>query len=569
MGAEAPDSVGAGRIWGKAGVWAPGPMARVADAVAKAADQIRGTLTPGQEPAVPLPLEVAAVLAMTLAALWLRAWGLESSPNGVHGDETELALEALRSARGENIGIWTGVTLGHPAGYAHWMGLLFRLGEPVVETMRLASAIPGAVMIPVGYLLVRGLFGIRVALLTAALLTFSFWFVIQSRIAFGGITGVFVAMLAMGLLVATVQSRRWWVGAAAGIALGLGLYTFKTFLLYFAGVWGAVLLLMVADRELRESRQLWLALGVSLLVGAPMLWFYATSGFLGPNLRDLYQVSLSSPSTWLRIPGLALDALLLVHQPVEGNTTDGAPAIPILPVVATAPFWLGLGISLLRVRERRHQLLLLGLLVGMLPLLFVPGVESRRYLLGMFFVLALVAVGADALLAALGGGIRQRLAGLRLRDGGRRLTLGVTVTVAVAFVAVFALQNTQEFQRWKGGDSLRWFFNQEYYRSLVFLKELDGPEQVRFYSARYSFDTNMRRFLLPGATGKDGAMEHGGSGWIPPPEEITVDTLVVLMDDYLPLAAALEAALPHAEKLGAGTDGDRTMFLVYRVRAGP
>ena len=509
------------------------------------------------------------VIALTLVALWLRAWGLEDTPNGIHGDETEMALEALRSVRGESIGIWTGVTLGHPAGFAHWMGLLFRLGGPEVATMRLASAIPGAAMIPVGYLLVRSQFGFRTALLTTALLTVSFWFLIQSHIAFGGIAGVFMAMLAMWLMVATVQSKRWWVGAAAGVALGLGLYAFKTYLLYFAGIWGVALLLMAADRELRESRQLWLSLVISLLVGGPMLAFYATSGFIGPNLNDLYQVSLSSPSTWLQIPGRALDALMLVHQPVEGNTTDGAPAIPILPLLATVPFWAGLAVSLLCVKERRYQLLMAGVLVGMLPVLFVPGVESRRYLLGMYFVLVIVAVGMDSLLVALGSGIQRRLAGRRLDAAAKRVALGLVVTVAAAFLVVFSMQNVREFQRWESSDSIRWFFNQEYYRSLVYLRGREMPDEVRFYSARYSFDTSMRRFLLPESAGRDGAREHGGSGGVPTPEEIREDTIFVLMDDYLSLAETVEATYSHVARVGMEMDGERTLFVAYLVRADP
>ena len=81
------------------------------------------------------------------------------------------------------------------------------------------------------------------------MVTFSVWFIIQSRIAFGGITAVFMALLAMWLLVAALQSRRTWVAVVAGIALGLGLYTFKTFLLYYLGIWGFVLLSLALNRE--------------------------------------------------------------------------------------------------------------------------------------------------------------------------------------------------------------------------------------------------------------------------------------------------------------------------------
>ena len=181
-------------------------------------------------------VEVTVVTVPTLAAVFMRMWNLEAVPNGAHGDETEMVLEALRSVQGGDLGIRTGVTLGHPSGYTHWMALIFRIGGADVTTMRLASAIPGILLVPVGYLLVRSLFPFRVAALTTTLLVFSFWFAIQSRIAFGAITGVFMAMLAMWLLVAAFRSGSNWVAVIAGVALGLGLYSFKTYLMYFTSI---------------------------------------------------------------------------------------------------------------------------------------------------------------------------------------------------------------------------------------------------------------------------------------------------------------------------------------------
>ena len=171
------------------------------------------------------------VTVPTLAAVFLRMWNLEAVPNGVRGDETEMGREALRSVQGGDIGIRTGVTLGHPSGYTHWMALIFRIGGADVTTMRLASAIPGILLVPVGYLLVRSLFPFRVAALTTTLLVLSFWFVIQSRTAFGAITSVYMAMLAIWLLLAAFRSGRNWVAVVTGITRGLGLYSFKTFVM--------------------------------------------------------------------------------------------------------------------------------------------------------------------------------------------------------------------------------------------------------------------------------------------------------------------------------------------------
>ena len=481
-----------------------------------------------------------------------------------------MALEAMRSIDSGGLGIWTGVTLGHPAGYAHWMSLIFRVGGDGVTTMRLASAIPGIVMVPVCYLLVRSMFPFRVALLASTLLVFSLWFMIQSRIAFGGITSVFMAMLAMWLLIETVRTRRLWLAVAAGVALGLGLYTFKTFLSYFTGIWGLALLAAAMHPELRRNREMWLALGVSVIVGGPMLIFYATSGFIGPNLNELYAISLSSPSTWLRIPELAVDAVLLVHLPVQGNTTDGSPAIPVLPLAGALLFCVGLATTVLSCREKRSRLLLAGWLVGMVPILFVPGVESRRYLLGIFFVLVLVAVGADSLLYVLGSQLRHRF---RWPDLPTRTAYGMVaiavVLVAVVFVAMFSFQNLRELDRWSRGDTVRWFFSYDYYEALSFLGETGTDHDIRLYSARHSYDSSIRQFLLPGAHGSDGRAEHGGDVetpvFQPVFQDVAKDTVFVLMDEYLANVDALESKFPGAVRLGEGVEDGRQLFAIFLV----
>lgn len=477
-----------------------------------------------------------------------------------------MALEALRYIDSGGLGIWTGVALGHPAGYAHWMSLIFRVGGADVTTMRLASAIPGIAMVPVGYLLMRTMLPFRVSFLASALLVFSLWFVIQSRIAFGGITAVFVAMLAMWLLIETARGRRWWIAVAAGVALGLGLYTFKTFLLYFTGIWAIALVAAAFHRELRLIREMWLALIISLVVGGPMLIFYATSGFIGPNLNNLYNVSLSSLDTWLSIPGLAVDAVLLAHLPVQGNTIDGAPAIPVLPLLAALLFWVGLAATLLSCGDNRSRLLLAGWLVGVAPILLVPGVESRRYLLGIFFVLVFVAVGADSLLNVLGSQLRHRIRwpGLPARRAQRLVAIAVAL-VAVAFVATFAFQNLRHVDRWTDSDTVRWFFSYEYHRALSFLRDTGTEHDVRLYSARHSYDGSIRRFLLPGVNGSDGSVEHDGDGAFPVFQDVAQDTVVVLMDEYLASADRLEAEFPDAVLLGEAVEGGRQLFVAFLV----
>ena len=240
----------------------------------------------------------------------VRVWNLGEIPYGTHGDELVLAEDAQRLLDGERLDTWV---WAKAMIYVGWMAIMLRIGETDIATIRLASATLGTAIIPVSYLLVRSLFPFRVAILSAAMLTVSLWFVLQSRIAFPMVSAILFAMLAMYLSILAVRHRRWWLATLAGVVLGLGLYTYKLFLIYFVGFWGASILALLINPELRRQKYVWIILGASLLTSLRLLTHYITdfdSVVLG-NLRNEYgRGSALSPEGWMEIPGLALHAIL-------------------------------------------------------------------------------------------------------------------------------------------------------------------------------------------------------------------------------------------------------------------
>ena len=75
--------------------------------------------------------------------------------------------------------------------------------------------------------------------------------------------------------------------------------------------------------------------------------------------------------------------------------------------------------------------------------------------------------------------------------------------------------------------------------------------------------------MLPDARGADGSPLFGGGGSIPPRREIVEDTIFVFLDEYLALAATLEAEYPDAVKIGEADENGRMLYVVYLVRANP
>ena len=507
---------------------------------------------------------------LTVAAIFLRVWNLGDAPYGMHGDEAAFGMDGLRIANGEPLGVWTGVVLGNPSGYSYWVASIFRLAGENAFTLRLASAIPGAAIVPVGYLLIRSLFPFRVAILSAAMAACSFWFIMQSRLAFPMITSTLFAMLAMYLAVSAIRSGRLLLAILAGAALGLGLYTFKAFLIYFAAFWAAAALTFAFRTELMRQTHIWAMLGISAVVGWPILRHYLDTGYAQNNLEDFYGVSLFSPSDWLDIPSHALHAILLVHNPVQGQTIDAALPIPLLSIISAIFFWVGLATVVLFINKGRNKLLLLGWLIGMAPILIVPGSESRRYLLGIFFVLTIVSIGFNAILpfliTELGKYIPSRFRGLR---AGARFGYAAGVVLAVVFMSVFAFRNYQNLDDWLDSHDVEWFFSHDHFKLFEFIRTLDTDYDIRYYSDGVGFGSDARRFALPEYQGTDGAQNFGGDGTLFSGGALTKDTVFVFMGVYLELAPELESVFPSAQKIGELIEDDRTIFTAYLIPVTP
>ena len=393
-------------------------LRRLWDGVDSRLDRIQSALrlTKDDDMRIPLTLEVGIVAALTLIALFLRVWNLEGLPFGMHSDEAEFIEEVQRILMEGWIGTWTGLAGGNGAGHLYFAVPFFIIGGQSLEMLRLSVAILGAALIPIAHLLVRRLFGVRIALITTGLMSFSLWFIIQSRIGWQLQHSAFMFITGMWLLLAGFNSRRGWISAAGGLVFGLGMYTSKIYLIYFPASWTVILALTLLHPRLRRRNEPYLFLSASLLVAVQMLYFYLTEYQISASLQSYGESGDLTVASLIERFHRAWDAVMLVHNPVQGQTLEAPPAIPILHPVAQVFFWTGLVVAVLSVNRFRFQALLLGWMISILPLMVFEGGESRRYLLGIFFVLVIVAIGMDAYLTLLNQGLRQWRAQLNLSD---------------------------------------------------------------------------------------------------------------------------------------------------------
>ena len=486
----------------------------------------------------------------------IRVQNLETVPPGIANDEAELALEALRISAGEAWpGAWTGVTLGTPAGVVHLQALLFLFLDASIATARLSAVLPGVALVPVAYLLMRQLFSARTAVLTAAFLTFHVWVLVFSRIAFPATPAVFCFAASMWLLIAGVRSSRWRVAGLGGVLFGLGWYTYKSFPLYAIAVWGALALLLLLRRDARRA-EVYSFLGASVAVSAHMVFFYLTSDVIEASLR-LYDRTPLSP---LPLINRAWEVITYVHtaMPREGNVGTGG--IPLLHFSTGVFFWTGLATLLLFIRRRSSQLLLAGWLISLVPAVLTPDAESRRYLLGIFFVLAIAAVGLDTAISLLHNRWNRYARALPIPILAGWLGNTVAAVALAAFVLLFAAQQDQDYDTWL--IESEWALARKEVDAVRFAQSL-GPEyEVRLYNDRLPNTNAVVEWFLADAETTNGSTIFGGSGDI---DAASVDgpTVWLLSESYLTLVPQLETAFPGGRLTYENSEQGELLYAAY------
>ena len=506
--------------------------------------------------------EVAAVVLLTVAAGFMRIYRVAEVPGGLHGDEALTGLDALRVIGEGWIGPYVGSALGQTTGPLHFTALVFALSEPTTFTLRLSMALLGVATVPAAYLMLRIGFGRWVALFAAAALTFSYWHVFYSRSAFMLISMPLMAALAAAALLIALRSstRRAWL--IAGVLLGLGVYSYTGYAMFVAvaAVFLGLVLILRRD-ELRTYGTGAAILAIGLVVAALPLIDFALSN------PDFFSKRYRAASV-LRDPGLqaahtvpekigyfadrARAAVVLPLRHPRVDLADGMGGRGAMDPVMGLLAYAGLVIAASRWRSPPHLLLALTFVMG-LSVLFLGAEnvgEFRRTLLIAPFAYGLAGV------AVVAGGqwVAQSLG-----------TAGKPIAYAGG-AAILVVAATSNVWTYFGGiaqeEHMEWVYSADLVDALDSAHELGDPGVVYFYSARWSYDYETRRFLYPDTPGVDRSREFG---------EHSLDRLdegpvtYVLFPPYAEETGTLRERYPGGETVERyGTDGD-VRFSIYRL----
>ncbi len=389
--------------------------------------------------------EALGVGVLLLAGAALRFYQLGQIPRVINGDEGVLGQAALNTANNplanpfalfENFGSL----------YLQGMALAMRLFGETAFALRLLPALGGVLALLALYLFTRYLFGVRVGLISVALLAVSHAHIHFSRtVAVGYIQGTLLIPLELYFFFSGLEKRSSVRAALAGLLVGLH---FNVYLSAQIIVGVLVVYLLVAAVLCRPLVQrAWRQVGVlagALAVSALPALVYAI------RTPEQFLARLNSDGTfqsgWLaeqvaqtgRGPAAVL-ADRVVHAFLSLNyyrASDfyGAP-IPLLDVVTSILFVLGLLYCLLRTRCPRELMLngwFWGATVSIGVFSIPASADSYRMLIALPPALVMAAIGLDQVATLLAPYTVPRRA--RLMVTGAALVAAGTLNVRTYFI---------------------------------------------------------------------------------------------------------------------------------------
>ncbi len=290
--------------------------------------------------------ELLVLALLTTVAAGLRLWRLGEIPAGFHVDEAFNLIDARDVIAG-----WRPVFLPANAGrevlYTYWQAALIGIFGDSIAVLRSASAIAGTLAVPATWLAARSLAPIgtstrTVALLSAALLTGSYWHLHFSRFGIRAVLFTpFVAAMAWAWwrTLRAPQEQALRRAVLAGAVLGLAAYVHPAGRGLFAVPLAHALVRRTFFGDREALRRVAICLGAMLVVASPLLWFWAVhpSVFLG----HAGEVSIVGSGTG----GIAANlAKVLGSFNVDGDPARwrNLPGRPVFDVAAGAAFIFGI-----------------------------------------------------------------------------------------------------------------------------------------------------------------------------------------------------------------------------------
>ncbi len=216
------------------------------------------------------------------AGAFFRLWQLDEIPPGIQYDEAHNGLDAVKAMENNDYKIFYSENNGREGLYINLLAFSFKAFGVNIHALKLVSVLFGIFTLLGFYLLLKQFRLSKLSVLLALFcLSFSFWHIIFSRLAYRGIMVPFLLVWIFYFfykgLYTKKQNFRYLFFILSGLLTGAGLHTYISFRvvpLIFVLIIGFYLFLYRKNFIKKYWKSALLFFFAALLTAAPMIWFF-------------------------------------------------------------------------------------------------------------------------------------------------------------------------------------------------------------------------------------------------------------------------------------------------------
>lgn len=306
-----------------------------------------------------------------VVATFLRLYKLGSLPPGLHPDEAANGLDIISMIEKGKFAVVYGTNGPREALFFYLQAIFVYLGKITQWTflnftplsLRIAPAILGIFTVLGIYLLGKELFNRNVGLFASIAMAVSSWHIQFSRNGFRAIMVPFALVFMFYFFIRAYRNQRLMDFVMTGAFLAIGFYTYLSFRLVPLILIALFIYIFVTDRKFitQNLRKIYFMTGAFLILMIPMFihFVYVPADILGRASTSIFNSELNGGNPIKTLFSNILKTMMMFNFKGDANWRHNIAGLPMLDIFTGILFWIGLGLSFIRIRKIEYFLLII------------------------------------------------------------------------------------------------------------------------------------------------------------------------------------------------------------------
>jgi 4-amino-4-deoxy-L-arabinose transferase-like glycosyltransferase len=430
-------------------------------------------------------LKLFLLIGIVLLAIFFRLYRIDHLPPGDGYDPAFYGVDALSILEGERP-IFFPDNFGREPLFSYLVAICFAVLGIGPQAIHVASAMVGIFTVLAVYLVANEMFSAESGILArfggalaALFVAISYWHLNWSRYGVRAILVPLFAAITFYFLWRGLCRKNRWALIGCGFFLGLSMYTYQAARLFPLLVLFGFVYVILSRKSFSRSDLVNLALvsAVAFIVFAPLGYYFVThpEGFsLRMEQTFVLDTSQKLSSNVRVLSDKLIKTLLVFHVRGDDWVIVNIPGRPALNPFLSLAVFLGIGISLLRIKRGPYLLVLTWLGLMTVPAILAEQAAITKRAIGTIPAVAmLIAIGTLVPCDAL-----RRWAAHHPSHVSKTLTIGLMIIIGTGFIYSGAVTYRDYFVVWGQDPALFTHFDVGIDAVGEYVGELPSEEQI-------------------------------------------------------------------------------------------